>query len=67
MSSPLVILILETAEDAGRDFAYGDRKEDERLSQGDLIEAVESGEVTLDEIASAFLQGLKQEGVEGRS
>jgi hypothetical protein len=56
-------LILATAEDSGRDFAAASHEDDEELSQDDIYAAVASGEVTIDEIASAFIQGMHKEGL----
>lgn len=56
-------LILMTAEDAGRDFAFADRKEDSELSRDDLDAALAAGEVNFEEITSAFLQGMREEGL----
>jgi hypothetical protein len=51
-------IIKATAEDCAARFAYYDRKEDEDLSREDLQRAIESGVVTLDEIAGWFRAGL---------
>lgn len=47
--------LLAAARDAGADFAYYDRKEDENLSREDVEEALRAGEVTPAELAGAFL------------
>jgi hypothetical protein len=46
--------ILATVSDLCADFLYYDRKEDEELSAGDLERAVESGEITIDEMVDEF-------------
>lgn len=46
--------ILATASDCGYNFIYYDRKEDEELPRGQIEEAIEAGEVTVDEIVEAF-------------
>jgi hypothetical protein len=51
-------LILGTVDDMVADFLYYDRKEDEDLPRGAIEAAVESGEVTADEIAAKFRSGL---------
>jgi hypothetical protein len=56
-------LALGAAEDAGRDFASYDRREDEDLGQGDLLAAVAGGDVSMDEIAAAFLRGAREAGL----
>ena len=47
-------LILVTAGDAAKELAYYNRKEDEDLPRGEIQEAIEKGEVTVDEIVEAF-------------
>jgi hypothetical protein len=47
--------ILVTAGAMGMRFAYYDRKEDKKLPPESLTEALEGGEVTLEEIAAAFI------------
>jgi hypothetical protein len=42
---------------------HDDRKEDEDLSRDDLERAIRLGLVTMDEIASAFIQGMRNEGL----
>lgn len=51
-------LILATIEDLVTDFTYYGRKEDEELTTEDLMEAVESGEVTIDEMVEHFREKL---------
>ncbi len=51
--------ILAAAEDLAGDFLYYSRKEDEDLPRGAIEEAIESGEVTVDEIISKFVFTLK--------
>lgn len=55
-------LILMTASDAGLWFIAYNRKEDEELPLGAIEEAVERGEVTLDEIVAAFRFSLIDNG-----
>lgn len=50
--------VLATAEDAGLDFAYYDRKEDEDLPVGAIEAAMDAGDVTPEEITDAFLKGM---------
>lgn len=51
--------ILDTLDDCGGQFVYYDRKEDEDLPQGSVEEAVAAGEITIEEIAEAFIEGTK--------
>jgi plasmid maintenance system antidote protein VapI len=51
--------ILATVDDLVGSFLYYDRKEDEELSIDQLNEAIETGEITIDEIVSAFRKGLE--------
>jgi len=46
-----------TSDLAGR-FLYYDRKEDSEFPVGSIEEAIDSGEVTLDEIVEVFLTEL---------
>lgn len=61
-------LILDTAGDLAVDFVAYDRKEDEDLGIGQIEDAVEKGEVTVDEIVARFRErlcvelGLAKEG-----
>lgn len=41
-------------EDLVSDFLYYDRKEDEDLKLGDIEEAIEKGEITIEQIANKF-------------
>lgn len=50
--------ILDTVSDLGSNFWFYDRKEDEDLSTDDIEEALESGEITLDEIVEAFREAI---------
>ena len=52
--------ILALAKDAAADFAYYDRRNDETLLHSQLKEAIQTGVVTYEEIAAAFLQSLKE-------
>ena len=58
-------IILETVSDLVADFVYYDRKEDEALSEDALDEAIESGEITVDEIVAAIRAALVQRYGEG--
>jgi hypothetical protein len=52
--------ILATAEDLMSNFLYYDRKEDEDLPRGAIEAALESGEVTVDELLGIFRAALVQ-------
>jgi hypothetical protein len=60
---PLSERVLNAAESAGQSFAFYDRKEDEDLTREELEQAVRSGDVTMEEISSAFIQGARREGL----
>lgn len=49
--------MLDSAKDAGADYAYYARKEDENLSRDDVAQALADKVVRPDEIAAAFLKG----------
>jgi hypothetical protein len=51
--------ILNTINDLCADFLYYDRKEDEDLSSNQLKEAVESGEITVNEMVAEFRKKLE--------
>lgn len=51
--------ILNTISDLCSDFLYYDRKEDEKLSADQLNEAVDSGEITIDEMVAEFRKHLE--------
>jgi hypothetical protein len=51
-------IILDTAEDAGVNFIYYDRKESEGLPDGEIEAAVTAGEITRAEILDAFSRGM---------
>lgn len=53
-------LILGLIGDMVRNFTYYDRKECEQLTEEQLDKAIESGEVTIDEIVAEFRKCLKQ-------
>lgn len=53
-------VILATAKDAARSFAYYGRKDDEDLPPGAIEEALDREEVTLDEIVDAFRHDLEE-------
>jgi hypothetical protein len=46
--------ILSRVEDLVADFLYYDRKEDEELPRGEIDEAIEEGEISVDEIVAHF-------------
>mgnify|MGYP000846215312 FL=1 len=52
--------ILDAVTDMVADFMYYDRKEDEDLPLESIEEAVELGEISVQEIIDAFASDLKQ-------
>jgi len=48
-------------EDLVGAFLFYDRKENEDLSVGDIEEAIEAGEITVDEMAEFFGKKLREE------
>lgn len=50
--------ILRTVNDLVSNFLYYDRKEDEELPRGAILEAVKKGEITEDEIVQRFRERL---------
>jgi len=54
--------ILAEASDAALYFIAYDRKEDDGLPLGAIEEAVEKGEIKIDEIVSAFRRALFEHG-----
>lgn len=52
-------IILETISDTVSRFLYYDRKEDDELPRGAIEEAIESGEISVDEIVDAFRRGIE--------
>jgi hypothetical protein len=52
--------ILDTISDLCSDFLNYDRKEDETLTTEQLIEAVQNGEITIDEMVAEFRRHLKE-------
>ncbi len=52
--------ILDTVKDLVGRFMYYDRKEDDELLRGAIEEAVELGEITVDEIIEAFATELRK-------
>ena len=52
-------LILMTVEDLIGNLLYYGRKEDETLPRGEIEEAIEKGEITIDEIVGQFAYCLK--------
>lgn len=53
-------LILATVRDFVSDFLYYDRKEDECLPRNAIEEAIEAGEITVNEIVKEFKDELKK-------
>lgn len=53
-------IILDTIGDLCSDFVFYDRKEDEELSIEQLKEAVNSGEITIDEMVAEFRKNLEE-------
>lgn len=51
-------LIIANVEDLVIDFLYYDRKEDEELPRGEIQDAVNSGEISIEEIVEIFRQRL---------
>lgn len=51
--------ILAAVSDLAINFLYYDRKEDEELPRGQIEEAIEAGEITVDEIVAKFREGLE--------
>lgn len=54
-------LILDTAADLAKNFIIYGRIEDEDLPGGEIEDALEAGEVTLDDILIAFRTQLTEE------
>ena len=50
--------ILEAIEDLTAGFLYYDRKEDEDLPRGAIEGAIESGDITVEEMVEAFRKGI---------
>ncbi len=53
-------LILLTLQDLVSNFLYYDRKEDEELPRGEIEDAIEAGEISLDEIVAKFREELEK-------
>jgi len=51
-------LIKDTITDLVKDFLYYDRKEDKELPRGVIEKAIESGELTVEEIVDTFKTNL---------
>lgn len=51
--------IEDTLDDLVSNFLYYDRKEDEDLPRGAIEEAVEAGEITVDDMVKKFASGLE--------
>lgn len=52
-------MIINKIEDLCSNFLYYDRKEDEDLSMEQLNEAVQKGEITIDEMVEVFKTNLE--------
>ena len=52
--------ILDVISDLCSDFLYYDRKESEVLSANELNKAIESGEITIDEVVDEFRRNLEE-------
>jgi hypothetical protein len=52
-------IIINTVKDLCSNFLYYDRKEDEELSAEDLQNAINSGEITIEEIVAEFETNLR--------
>lgn len=52
-------IIINKIEDLCSNFLYYDRKEDEDLSMEQLNEAVQKGEITIDEMVEVFKTNLE--------
>ncbi len=52
-------LILDYISDLISNFLYYDRKEDEDLPLGAIEESIKAGEITVDEMVTAFRKGLE--------
>lgn len=52
-------LILGLIKDLVKNFTYYDRKECEQLTEDQLDKAIESGEVTIDEMVAEFRKHLE--------
>lgn len=53
-------LILGTIRDGVSDLMYYDRKEDEELPRGSIEEAIQKGELTMEDMVDAFREALKE-------
>lgn len=51
--------ILGLVSDAVSDLMYYDRKEDDDLPRGSIQEAIENGEITVDEMVRAFRDAIE--------
>ena len=52
--------ILTTINDLVCDFLYYDRKEDEELSAADIEDAVDDGDITIDDMVKRFESELRE-------
>lgn len=52
--------ILATVDDLVTDFMHYDRKEDELLPRFAIEQAIQDGEVTVDEIVNRFRKGIQE-------
>lgn len=53
-------IIINTVKDLSANFLYYDRKEDDELSAEDLENAINSGEITIEEIVAEFESNLRK-------
>ena len=61
MSQPTIKkLILDTIGDLAFDFLIDDRCGDEELSSKDILTALESGVITIDEMVDCFRKGIEE-------
>ena len=61
MSQPTIKkLILDTIGDLAFDFLIDDRCEDEELSSKDILIALESEDITIDEMVDCFRKGIEE-------
>lgn len=51
--------ILNLVKDLCSDFLYYDRKEDSNISADQLVDAVRSGEITIEEMVKEFRKNLE--------
>ena len=59
MSESIKDIIIAIAQDAAADVMYYDRKEDEVVPRGRIETAIQSGEVTIKDIVTAFEETIR--------